>query len=304
SSIIQNAPLFTPTPVGGPRSPTPTVGSQGQLGGIPATPTLGPADFTATAVAGQTATAAALSETATAEPTPSPSATASPTPSPTATPTANATEQAQSATPTPLPLIPVPDVVGQSFASAAQLLAEDGLTVARGADQASAVAPAGNVITQVPVSGSLIPPGSQVLLIISSGPPGITVPKVQGLSVDAAEATLQNAGLSFSTKQQPSSSVPQGTVISQSPAAGTQVQPSQTVQITVSAGNLIAVPNVVGMAEQQAQDTIKAAGLATTFANHSGHSPSVQVGQVESETPPAGKLVPPGTTVYINVRVS
>jgi beta-lactam-binding protein with PASTA domain len=74
--------------------------------------------------------------------------------------------------------------------------------------------------------------------------------------------------------------------------------------ITVSAGNKIAVPNVVGMPEGQAQDTIRASGLTPTFPNHGGNSSSVQVGQVESESPAAGTLVAPGTTVYINVRSS
>lgn len=82
------------------------------------------------------------------------------------------------------------------------------------------------------------------------------------------------------------------------------MQPGGAVTVTVSAGNKIAVPKVVGMAEGQAQATIQRNGLTATFPNRSGNSPTVQVGEVQSQDPPAGTLVPPGTVVYINVRAS
>jgi hypothetical protein len=61
------------------------------------------------------------------------------------------------------------------------------------------------------------------------------------------------------------------------------------------------VPNVVGLTEDQAQQTIKNAGLNTTYVNYQTF-PYQAPGHVLSQQPPAGTLVPRGTTVYIAVR--
>jgi tRNA A-37 threonylcarbamoyl transferase component Bud32 len=61
------------------------------------------------------------------------------------------------------------------------------------------------------------------------------------------------------------------------------------------------VPNVVGLTEEQAQQTIKNAGLNTTYVNYQTF-PYQAPGHVLSQQPPAGTLVPRGTTVYIAVR--
>jgi penicillin-binding protein 1A len=61
----------------------------------------------------------------------------------------------------------------------------------------------------------------------------ITVPSVIGLSQSAAEARLRNAGFTVQVRLARSSQ-PVGTVVAQSPAAGTQASATSTVTITVS----------------------------------------------------------------------
>ncbi|HLG69475.1 MAG TPA: protein kinase [Chloroflexota bacterium] len=61
------------------------------------------------------------------------------------------------------------------------------------------------------------------------------------------------------------------------------------------------VPSLVGLTEEEAQNAIKAAGLATTYVNYQAFT-SQPVGRVLSQQPPAGTLVQKGTTVYIAVR--
>jgi serine/threonine-protein kinase len=61
------------------------------------------------------------------------------------------------------------------------------------------------------------------------------------------------------------------------------------------------VPSLVGLTEDEAQNAIKAAGLATTYVNYQAFT-SQPVGRVLSQQPPAGTLVQKGTTVYIAVR--
>ncbi len=62
-----------------------------------------------------------------------------------------------------------------------------------------------------------------------------------------------------------------GSVIGQSPAAGTSVQPGSAVDLVVSSGPcLVAVPNVVGQAQAAAQAAIEAAGWDELSRGSSG----------------------------------
>jgi serine/threonine-protein kinase len=66
--------------------------------------------------------------------------------------------------------IKVPDVTGQSAASAAANLAAAGFTVAT-ADQSSTTVPAGQVIGTNPSAGIQVAPKSTITIIVSTGPP-------------------------------------------------------------------------------------------------------------------------------------
>lgn len=302
-------PIFSrpsPTPTSGTTptaSPTIAVVTQGQLGGNLETPTVGGAHATETAMALVSATAGAFAtESATAGPsgTPTPPTTATPVPSDTPV----ATDTPVPPTATPVPTAAVPSVVGQPVADAVQLLNQAGFTTARAPNQASTGVPAGVVLAQDPPATSIVPVGSTIRLTVSNGPPAATVPNVIGMPSGRAQAAIAQIGLKPTVTSAPSANVPEGNVIAQNPAPGTTMQPGSQVALTVSAGNKVTVPSVIGMPEAQAQATIRAAGLATTFPNRSGHSPNVQVGQVESQDPRAGTLAAPGTVVYINVRTS
>ena len=289
------------------RYATSVFATQGQLGGNAdtsspspsATPIVGGAHATETALAMASATAGFYAtQTATVAPSPSPEAT----PSPTGTPVATDTPVPPTAT--AVPTGAVPSVIGRSVADATQILSQAGFNTTRAPNQASTGVRAGDVLAQNPPPTSIVPLGSTIRLTVSSGPPAATVPNVVGMTVQQAQAAIAGVGLKPKVTNVPSRTVPEGAVIAQNPGPGTAMQPGSSVDLTVSAGNKIAVPSVVGMPEAQAQDSIRAAGLATTFANLSGHSPTVQIGQVESQDPQPGTLVSPGTTVYINVRTS
>jgi serine/threonine-protein kinase len=96
----------------------------------------------------------------------------------------------------------------------------------------------------------------------------------------------------------------------QDPAAGQSVPRGSPVLVTVSLGKrLVVVPNVVGRPMDQAQRILQEAGLKTAPPNMQGPNEvprpvleQVRVGDVLSQTPPAGAAVEPGTTVNIAVR--
>jgi beta-lactam-binding protein with PASTA domain len=80
--------------------------------------------------------------------------------------------------------------------------------------------------------------GSAVDLVISSGPAPAVVPNVVGQAQATATSAITGAGLAVGTvTQQSSSTVPSGSVISESPAAGTSVATGSTVNLVVSSGS-------------------------------------------------------------------
>ena len=87
-----------------------------------------------------------------------------------------------------------------------------------GHERASATVPAGSVISQNPIAGTQVAPGSAVNLVVSTGPPPVAVPNVVNLTQAAATSAITGASLIVGTVDNASSAtVPAGSVISQNP---------------------------------------------------------------------------------------
>ena len=128
------------------------------------------------------------------------------------------------------------------------------------------------------------------------------VPNVVGLSQSAAQTQITSAGLALGTvTQQASATVPVGTVISETPTAGTQVSGGTAVALVVSSGpQQVAVPNVVGLTQGAAQTQITSAGLAVGTVTQQA-SATVPMGTVISQNPAAGAQAASGSSVALVV---
>lgn len=199
-------------------------------------------------------------------------------------------------------LIAVPNVVGQTQAAATTAITSAGLKLGTVTLQASTTVAAGNVISENPLAGTSVASGSSVNLIVSSGPPLVTVPNVVGQTQAAATATITGIGLKLGTvTPQASATVAAGKVISEIPAAGTSVASGSAVNIIVSSGPaVVTVPNVVGQTQVAATAAITAAGLKLGTVT-SQASATVAAGNVISESPAAGTVVATGSTVHLVV---
>ncbi|HEX6568311.1 MAG TPA: PASTA domain-containing protein, partial [Acidimicrobiales bacterium] len=130
--------------------------------------------------------------------------------------------------------VAVPSVAGLSEGDARAALEGAGLAVGSVTQEASGDVPAGSVIRSDPAQGAQVPKGQSVNLIVSSGPDKVSVPGVEGLSEDNATSQLENAGLSVETSDEQVSNPGQdGKVLSQSPQAGTQANPGDTVHLVI-----------------------------------------------------------------------
>ena len=130
----------------------------------------------------------------------------------------------------------------------------------------------------------------------------VAVPDVVGQTETDANAAITAAGLVSGASQAPDDTVPADSVISQDPAAGATVPTGSTVNIVVSTGpdtTPVAVPDVVGQPEGDAQKTLEDAGFTVTSTEEA--SADVEIGLVISTNPSAGTEVAPGTAVAMVV---
>jgi serine/threonine-protein kinase len=142
----------------------------------------------------------------------------------------------------------VPDVTGQSQTNAENTLRAHGINNIQETNvPVSDPTQVGNVVQQTPAAGTLITPDTIVVLQIGQQSSLIVVPNVVDLDQNTAIQQLQTAGLRVSVVQQQSTTVPRGRVISQSPAAGQQVNRDSTVSIVVSSGPPAPAPSPPGV---------------------------------------------------------
>jgi hypothetical protein len=136
--------------------------------------------------------------------------------------------------------VTVPNVVGATRSSAESTIQNYGLEVGTVTQQSSNTVAAGRVISQSPGAGNQVSLGTRVSLVISTGaqtPETTTVPDLRGKTQSNAESDLFDAGLVLgNVTQANSSTVPEGRVISHTPAAGASVQLGSAVNIVLSSG--------------------------------------------------------------------
>jgi beta-lactam-binding protein with PASTA domain len=156
-------------------------------------------------------------------------------------------------------------------------------------------AEAGTVVAQNPNPGADVLRHSVVTLAVSAVQKE-AVPNVVGRRSADAQAALRARG--FDVKRATVvSKQPTGTVVAESPQAGSRVARGSTVTINVSRG-LVAVPQAVGRQRDAAVTAIRGAGLVPKAFT----VPSSQAkGIVVAQHPAAGKRVPGGSTVRLNV---
>ena len=127
----------------------------------------------------------------------------------------------------------IPDLRGMSESAADALLRALGLATGSVTYRASSL-PAGTVLDQSPAAYKEVDAGASVSYTVSSGNvyQAKTVPDLYGMSRGEAEAILRAYGLVVGDCFPVASAAPKGTVITQSPVAGTPIT-SSTVSVNL-----------------------------------------------------------------------
>ena len=199
-------------------------------------------------------------------------------------------------------VIGLPDVNGKSRSEAEKILREKGFQPTS-QNQTSESVEKGRVISTNPAAGIEVQVGSPVTVFVSSGPKEVSVPEVTGETQADATATLAAAGLKVGVSKREVAEPAAGTVISQTPGAGTQLKVGGQVTIVVAqALKQVAAPSVVGQSEAQAIATLTSAGFTSNTVSRDVTDPS-KVGTVVQQSPAAGHKLAAGATVTIAVGV-
>jgi beta-lactam-binding protein with PASTA domain len=89
------------------------------------------------------------------------------------------------------------------------------------------------VIRTEPAAGELIDRGGQVQLVLSDGPPGVTVPNVVGSTEAAARQQLGQFNVTVSVRDLPAGDPNDGLVLSQSLTAGSVAPAGSAIELVV-----------------------------------------------------------------------
>lgn len=134
-------------------------------------------------------------------------------------------------------LLKVPNIVNHEREEAISMVQDAGFTYTLEQAPSDSITK-GYVISTDPVAGAAADEGSEIKIIISTGPETVMtkVPQLKGLSKESAIAKIESSNLSIVSISTAESDLVAGTVIDQNIAAGTEIEEHTKISITVSSG--------------------------------------------------------------------
>ena len=193
------------------------------------------------------------------------------------------------------------NVVGLSVEEAQKKLADMGLNLKVQGQVTSETVEEGLIAEQSAEVGEVLEAKTTIYVMTSSGTGQIAVPNVVGYSESKAVSALSDAGFNFTRSYSYSNSVASGYVISQSPAEDSLASKGDTIAIVVSQGpESIAVPDVSGLSQEEANKKITDAGLSVGTVTTESND-TIESGKVISSSPSKGASVEKGAKISLVV---
>jgi len=201
--------------------------------------------------------------------------------------------------------VQVPSVLGLDELQARDALTDEGLTkITSNQRQCDDQYDAGQVVEQEPQGEDYVAPGTQVTLVLSSGPCDFAMPDVTGKLQRIAVEELIAAGIKrkniMTSPEKCDTDDLAGTVVEQTPLPQTSVGGDDTVTLCVSDGPE-KVPDVIGKRQGEAERLILEMGFQVDVREDTeSERPK---GEVTDVIPGEGETLDQGETVTIFVSV-
>ena len=142
------------------------------------------------------------------------------------------------------------------------------------------------IISQNPIAGTKMSPDSTVDLVISAGPSLIEISDLSRKSIVDAIQILETLGFEYEFIEEYSEDVSVGLVSHTIPRAGELVTIDQVIQVIVSIGLKVEVPNLIGFTYQEASNILQEIGLLPSASGDTG-------GRVSEQNPREGEFIDP-----------
>jgi eukaryotic-like serine/threonine-protein kinase len=200
-------------------------------------------------------------------------------------------------------VIPSKGVIDVPAAQATKKLQNENLQVR--SEEVSSNGKPGNVVDTEPAPGEKVECESAVTILISKGVKLLTVPDVVGLQQTDADTQLRDAGL-IPNFEEEDSDLPEGQVIAQNPAGGSEVKKNTEVTVRYSNGEgTVTVPNVEGQPEDTAVNQLKSRGATNIVIQEQETDDESLDGRVISQAPSAGSQIRASdqVTLYVGLFV-
>jgi serine/threonine protein kinase len=181
---------------------------------------------------------------------------------------------------------PIPYVLDLETERAIYVIKESGFTIGQTLEVNDDTVPRGFVISQNPVAGTKMGPSSTVDLVISAGPSLIVISDLSRKSPEDAIQILETLGFEYEIIEEYSENVDVGLVSHTLPGQGEIVTLDQVIQVIVSLGLKVEVPNVIGFTYQEASNILQEVGLLPSASGDTG-------GRVSDQSPKEGEFLNP-----------
>jgi serine/threonine-protein kinase len=193
------------------------------------------------------------------------------------------------------PPVDVPSVKGALLDDARRAITDAGLEIGDVKRRFHGSVALGHVIGVRPDRDTL-PRGTAVTLLVSDGPRPVPIPDVRGMAQDKAVRALTAKGFEVAIEEAFSRNVARGEAMRTDPASGSELQPGETIVLTVSLGpEFFPSPDFEGMTVEAARGLAEAHGLELTALPVPGSSG----GSIVSQLPPSGTRVRYGSTITV-----
>ena len=181
---------------------------------------------------------------------------------------------------------PIPYVLDLETERAIYVIEESGFTIGQTLEVNDDTVPRGFVISQNPVAGTKMGPDSTVDLVISAGPSLIVISDLSRKSPEDAIQILETLGFEYEIIEEYSENVDVGLVSHTLPGQGEIATLDQVIQVIVSLGLKVEVPNVIGFTYQEASNILQEVGLLPSASGDTG-------GRVSDQSPKEGEFLDP-----------
>ena len=187
---------------------------------------------------------------------------------------------------------PIPYVLDIETERAIYVVEESGFTLGQLLEVNDENIPRGFVISQNPVAGTKMSPGTNVDLVVSKGPSLIEISDLSRKSPEDAIQILETLGFEYELIEEYSKDVEIGLVSGTIPEAGEIVTPDELIQVIISLGIKIEVPEVEGLGYEDAINILEELGLVATVSGDTN-------GVVRKQIPRKGEFLEPEGVVEL-----